>query len=350
MRRENQREVLWRGFAPTRSSSDSGPARGPSAPGRRTGRHDRAESPVTSESRSRINVVNRRALRRIGRSSALHHGATAQVRGGPMPERHQPITSTAPIVERAPTPASSWPRPPSRWPAERSSPSHRPPRRRCRSRSPASTAAATTSPTRPGARPAGRTCGSDRPATPTASAPPVAGPEQPLRQQPDLQRHQPEPVLRAPRHPVGLRLGSVPRPHLRAASGARRRRLPTRARRTSRSTRPTRWRSSPTPLGIIPFTRSSITAGTGRRRNAAPAGQHRQLVPRRVRRLRRHQLAAGLAARRLVRRQPGQQQRPPAPAQQLPAAPRRPRQRGHRAADGRRRPPAGQPDPGRGRR
>ena len=105
---------------------------------------------------------------------------------------------------------------------------------------------------------------------------PVAGPERPLRQQPDLQRQQPEPVLRAPRHPVGLRLGPVPRPHLRAAPGDRRHRRPG---ATSRST-PTDpledVHQQPRASSRSPGRRRR--AGTGRARNAAPAGQHRQLA------------------------------------------------------------------------
>ena len=85
-----------------------------------------------------------------------------------------------------------------------------------------------------------------------------------VHQQPDLQRRQPEPVLRARRHPVGLRRGAsswtTPSACGRRPASATR---PTRVRPTSCSTRTTRWRRSPTHLGNIPFTRSSIAPGTG---------------------------------------------------------------------------------------
>ena len=137
------------------------------------------------------------------------------------------------------------------------------PRLRCRSRWPAWTAAATTSPTPPGAGPAARTCGSGQPLRRRHRLA-VGGPERPQRQQPDLQRREPERLLRAPRHPVGLRVGSVPRPHLRPAGG---RPAPRRPPPTSRSTRPTRWRRSPTT--------SASSRSTGRRRRPGPVRARR---------------------------------------------------------------------------
>ena len=173
----------------------------------------------------------------------------------------------------------------SRWPPAPSSRSHRPPRRRCRSRSPASTAAATTSPTRPGARP-------DRPYSRVGPAryadgigAPVAGPNA---------RYVSNRIFNDTNQNVfserrvtqwGFDWGQF----LDHTFGLRERhRRPTGdARRTSRST-PTdpledvhqHPRRHPVhPLGATP--------GTGRRRNAAPADQHRSSLHRRVRRLRR---------------------------------------------------------------
>jgi hypothetical protein len=65
-------------------------------------------------------------------------------------------------------------------------------------------------------------------------------PARPLHQQPHLQRHLAEPVLRARRHPVGLRVGPVHGPHVRLAAGGRRRE------RRSPSTPTIRWRRSAT--------------------------------------------------------------------------------------------------------
>ena len=159
---------------------------------------------------------------------------------------------------------------------------------------------------------------------------PVGGPERPLRQQPDLQRLAPEPVLRERRHPVGLRLGPVPRPHLRPA---RARRGERRARRHPVQRRPTRSRSSPTTSA-----RSRSPAAGGRpapastdaaRSRSTPSARYIDAsavyggTPR----------PAGLAARGLGRRQPGQQRRHAAAARTAscrgatPAATRPPRRR-----------------------
>ena len=89
---------------------------------------------------------------------------------------------------------------------------------------------------------------------------PVDRTERPVRQQPHLQRRQPERVLRAPGHPVGLDVGPVPRPHLRPARQRPDRRRP---RRTSRSTPSDPLETFTNNLGVIPFNRSAATPGTG---------------------------------------------------------------------------------------
>ena len=132
----------------------------------------------------------------------------------------------------------------------------------------------------------------------------------------DLQRRRPERLLRERRHPVGLGVGPVPRPHLRAARArraARRRRSPfdatdplesftqrLRRDRRSRARRPRR--------------------GTGRRRRPR---QQINTVSQLHRRLRASTAApthaARLAARGAGRRQPRQQRRDADAARRLPA-------------------------------
>ena len=112
-----------------------------------------------------------------------------------------------------------------------------------------------------------------------------------LRQQPDLQRRRPEPLLRERRHPVGLGLGAVRRPRHRA-----RRRAPGRGRadRVQRR-RPARaLHRRPRPDRLLAH------AGRARHRRdlAAPAAQHGEQLHRRVERLRHDARAAHLAPRR----------------------------------------------------
>ena len=96
--------------------------------------------------------------------------------------------------------------------------------------------------------------GASRNAVPTSRAGPVRGrhrearhrPTHPVGQQSDLQRRLPEPVLGERRHTVGIHLGSVHGPHVRAPTGGRRRERadPASARRTrSRTSRTTSARS-----------------------------------------------------------------------------------------------------------
>ena len=120
------------------------------------------------------------------------------------------------------------------------------------SRSRASTAAATTSPTQLGPGRHELLAGRAGPLRRRPSAPRSPAPNAALRQQPGLQRPAPEPVLRARRHPVGLRRGDS---SSTTPSACGRRPASATARtssRTSRSTRPTRWRSSDNDLGVDP--------------------------------------------------------------------------------------------------
>ena len=164
--------------------------------------------------------------------------------------------------------------------------------------------------------------GRRRPSTPTASAQPVAGPNAALRQQPHLQRHQPERVLRAPGHPVGLDLGPVPRPHLRPARTSRR---PSTA-PTSRSTRADPledFTQQPRRDPVQPV----APAAPGHRRRRNPRQQintDRLATSTRQPVYGAHRHPAGLAARRPGRRQPDQQQRHADAARRLPAPPRPP--------------------------
>ena len=166
---------------------------------------------------------------------------------------------------------------------------------------------------------------------------PVAGPTPRYVSQPHLQRHQPERVLRARGHPVGHSSWGQFLDHtfgLRAgAGGDHAPNIPFNA------TDP--LESFTNDLGVIPFTRSAAAPGTGSAQRA-PADQHRQRLHRRLRGLRRHRRPAGLAARRLrsTATRPTTAPRCCCP-DGLPAARGRPRQRGHRAGHGRRRPAAG---------
>ena len=163
-----------------------------------------------------------------------------------------------------------------------------------------------------------------------------------LCQQPGLPGPGPERVLRAPQHPVGVDLGPVPRPHLRPRPGRHR-----------GGQHPVRQQG---PAGTVhrqprldPV--HPLRPGTGyRRHQRPPAGQHRQLLPRRVARLRRHRPAAGVAARGPGRRQPGRQRPEAAAARRVPAAQGQPRRSGDRPGHGRRRPARRAPRPRDGRR
>ena len=129
-------------------------------------------------------------------------------------------------------------------------------------------------------------------------------PARAVRQQPDLQRREPEPVLRERRHPMGLRLGPVPRPHVRPARGGGRR-----ERADRRSTPADPLEDFTNDLGLDPV---HPLAGRARHRHehsTARADQHRQLVHRRFGRLRRQRRRGSMAARGPGRRQPRQQQR-----------------------------------------
>ena len=88
-------------------------------------------------------------------------------------------------------------------------------------------------------------------------------------------------------HPVGLRLGPVPRPHVRPARGPRARRSQGETRNIAFQPATTRWRSSPTTSAADPV-RPLDRRGRHRRHQPTAADQHRQLVHRRVRRVRRH--------------------------------------------------------------
>ena len=131
--------------------------------------------------------------------------------------------------------------------------------------------------------------------------------QRPLDQQPHLQRHERERVLRAPGQPVGLAVGPVPRPHLRAARGGR-------ADRDRDEHRVQRER----PAGVLhqhARRRSRSTArpqtpGTGT--GTSNPRQQTNTLPRYLRRQHVYGTTddpAGLAARRSARRRPDQQQR-----------------------------------------
>ena len=160
-----------------------------------------------------------------------------------------------------------------------------------------------------------------------------------LRQQPDLQRHRTEPVLRERRDAVGVGLGAVPRPHLRAAARVGGESAPHRVRR-----RTTRSRSSRNDFGAIAFDRTPAAPGTGTSPIPAPADQHRQLATSTPRASTATTRPAGVAARRPGRRQP---RRTTAPRLLLPSGylprRRRPGQRRDRTGDGAHGTPAGQP-------
>ena len=137
---------------------------------------------------------------------------------------------------------------------------------------------------------------------------PMPGPNGRRGQQPRLQRREPEPVLGTQRHPVGLRLGTVPGPHVRAAPRARRRRhpgseLPQHRLRPERSDGGVRQRHRIHPVHPVERGRRH------RCHQCSPAGEHRQLVHRRLGRVRRHAGPSGMDARGSGRRQPGQQRR-----------------------------------------
>ena len=154
-----------------------------------------------------------------------------------------------------------------------------------------STAASTTRSIPSGAGRHGRTHGrapanyADRRGAPVTRA--VA----PLRQQPHLQRHVAEPLLRERRHAVGRGVGPVPGPHVRAAPGDRRR-----ARAARATTPPTRSRRSATTSARSP------SSARRRRPGRAPSSTRQQLNTvsgyiDALQRLRRHGRAAGVAAR-----------------------------------------------------
>ena len=113
-----------------------------------------------------------------------------------------------------------------------------------------------------------------------------------LPEQPHLQRHATRTSSPRTASPTGASSGasSSTTP---SGSASRRRRRPDR----SPSTPTTRSRSSPTTSAAIATTRSAAADGH-RHRHAAGTGQHRQLLHRRLGRLRRHRRAARLAPRR----------------------------------------------------
>ena len=171
-------------------------------------------------------------------------------------------------------------------------------------------------------------------------------PADPLRQQPHLQRRRPEPVLGAQRHPVGIRVGPVHGPHVRAAPGGRRR-----AARTSRSTLRDPLEEFDNDLGADRLHAHAGGAGHRCRADRAPAHQHGQQLHRRLERLRRLRRSARVAPDGAGRRADVQQRRQ-APAGRRPdaAAARQPRQRVNRSGDGAPGPADGHARQGDGRR
>ena len=149
-----------------------------------------------------------------------------------------------------------------------------------------------------------------------------------LRQQPDLQRQRPEPVLRERRHAVGLGLGPVPRPHVRAA-----RRRPAASARRSPSTPHDPLEPFRNDFGAIAFERTPAAPGTGTA--ASPRQQLNTVVEptSTARPSTATRPAARVAARGSGRRRPHQQRRAAAAAGRPPATraplaatlPRRPR-------------------------
>ena len=93
----------------------------------------------------------------------------------------------------------------------------------------------------PGSRPRATTAGSGAM---------EAGPAPPLREQSDLQRYEPEPLLRERCHAMGVRLGSVPRPHVwTARREADEERASVRRKRSARGLRERRGRHRFQPFG-----------------------------------------------------------------------------------------------------
>ena len=96
------------------------------------------------------------------------------------------------------------------------------------------------------------------PTMPTVCGQPVDGPDGSIPEQPNLQRHQPEHLLAGWRHALGIRLGTVHRPHdrycARVGRGSDGHRL--------RRVRPAR-RRSPTTSAASRSTRSAAADGTG---------------------------------------------------------------------------------------